>query len=201
VTGSRGIDVWMGTPESEDARVVEAQPATAEELSAFLTASPGALDGGDEIASLSLRRGNPLDLLTRVNDVAFRRVGPPAAGMLASGRGLAALYASLRHEVGGQPRLLTDETIAQMSQIQVAGTELGTGLQARFGVIFQVPCPPRWAFGSVRAFGHDGAGGSLAFCDPTDDVAFGYTVRRLPLPGGMDARAVELARVVRQCLR
>ena len=97
--------------------------------------------------------------------------------------------------------MLDDDTIAQMSQIQVTGTELGTNLQARFGVIFQAPCSPRWPFGSVRAFGHDGAGGSLAFCDPTYDVAFGYTVQRLPLPGGMDARAVELARLVRQSLR
>ena len=86
-----------------------------------------------------------------------------------------------------------------MSQIQVTGTELGTG-SARFGVIFQAPCPPRWPFGSLGAFGHDGAGGSLAFCDPTYDVAFGYVVQRLPLPGGMDARAVELARLVRHCL-
>ncbi len=54
----------MGTPESEDDRVVEAQPPTAEELTAFLTASPGALGGGDEITSLSVPRGNPLDLLT-----------------------------------------------------------------------------------------------------------------------------------------
>ncbi len=96
--------------------------------------------------------------------------------------------------------MLDDETIAQMSQIQAAGVELGTGLEARFGVIFQVPCTPRWPFGSVRAFGHDGAGGSLAFCDPTHDVAFGYTVQRLPLPGGMDTRAVELAAAVRRCL-
>ena len=126
--------------------------------------------------------------------------GTPAAGMLASGRGLAALYASLRHEVADEPRVLTDDTIAQMSQIQAAGVELGSGLPARFGIIFQVPCPPRWAFGSVRAFGHDGAGGSLAFCDPTFDLSFGYTVQRLPLPGGLDPRAVEFSRVVRHCL-
>jgi CubicO group peptidase (beta-lactamase class C family) len=141
-----------------------------------------------------------MELLSRVNDPTLRRVGPPAAGVLASGRGLAALYACLRSEVGGQPRLLTDDTVAQMSQIQVSGIEIGTGLEARFGVIFQAPCTPRWPFGSVRAYGHDVAGGSLAFYDPTYDIAFGYTVQRLPLPGGMDARAVELTRIVRQCL-
>jgi CubicO group peptidase (beta-lactamase class C family) len=200
VTGPRGIDVWMGTPESEDHRVVDVHAPTGDEVMAFLAASPTALSGGDELATVSLPPGNPLDLLQRVNEVGFRRAGQPAAGMLASGRGLAALYASLRHDVGGQPRVLTDDTISQMSQIQVAGTELGSGLPARFGVMFQVPCPPRWAFGSPRAFGHDGAGGSLAFCDPTYDIGFGYTVQRLPLPGGMDARAVALAAAVRACL-
>ena len=34
VTGPRGIDVWMGLPASEDARVVAALPPTAEELTA-----------------------------------------------------------------------------------------------------------------------------------------------------------------------
>jgi CubicO group peptidase (beta-lactamase class C family) len=121
--------------------------------------------------------------------------------MLASARGLAKLYAATRHELHGQPRLLSDETIGQMAQIQVAGVELGSGLIARFGVIYMVPCPPRWAFGGVGTFGHDGAGGSLAFHDPDCDVSFGYTVQRLPLPGGMDARAVELARLVREALR
>ncbi|MHB1854310.1 MAG: serine hydrolase domain-containing protein [Acidimicrobiales bacterium] len=201
VTGPRGIDFWMGTPESEDHRCVEALPPTAEELTSFLQESPGALGGGDALGALSIPAGGALDLLARVNDPGFRRVGQPAAGGLSSARGLAALYAGLRHDLGGVPRLLTEDTISQMSQIQVAGTELGTGLPARFGVMFQVPCPPRWSFGGVGAFGHDGAGGSLAFCDPRLEIAFGYTVQRLPLPGGMDKRAVELARAVRFCLR
>ncbi|HMK12742.1 MAG TPA: serine hydrolase domain-containing protein [Acidimicrobiales bacterium] len=200
VTGPRGIDVWMGTPESEDHRIVPALPPTGDELTAFLLENPGALDATDPLTSTALPRGNLIEMLVRVNDVDMRRTAPPAAGVLASARGLADLYASLRHEVNGQPRLVSDETIAQMSQVQVAGTEVGTGLTARFGVIFQAPCAPRWPFGSVRAFGHDGAGGSLAFCDPTYDISFGYTVQRLPLPGGMDVRALELAALVRQCL-
>jgi CubicO group peptidase (beta-lactamase class C family) len=197
VTGPRAIDLWMGTPASEDARVVDALPPTADEL----TAGPLPPVGRDPLARLSLPAGDALGLFARINDEEFRRVAPPAAGALASGRGLAALYAALRHEVNGMPRLVGDETLERMAQIQVAGTELGSGLEARFGVLFQAPCPPRWDFGGVGAFGHDGAGGSLAFCDPSLDVAFGYTVQRLPLPGGMDARAMELARLVRRELR
>jgi CubicO group peptidase (beta-lactamase class C family) len=203
VTGPRGIDIWMGTPESEDHRVLDALPPTGEEFMAFLANPPAGIDlssGEERLAGLSLPAGGLLDLFTRVNDVSFRRVGPPAAGMTASARGLASLYACLRHEIGGEARLLSDETIGQMSQIQVSTTDISGGLQVRFGVMFQIPCTPRWPFGSFRAFGHDGAGGSLAFCDPTHEVAFGYSVQRLPLPGGMDARAVELARLVRAAL-
>ena len=197
ITGPRAIDVWMGLPASEDARVVVALPPTAEEL----TAGPLPPLGGDPLATLSIPAGDALGLFSRVNDEQFRRVAPPAAGVVASVRGLGALYACLRHEVNGMSRLVSDDTLARMSQIQVAGTELGTGLEARFGVLFQAPCPPRWDFGGVGAFGHDGAGGSLAFCDPSVDVAFGYTVQRLPLPGGMDARAMEMARLVRKTRR
>jgi CubicO group peptidase (beta-lactamase class C family) len=203
VTTPRGIDIFMGTPESQDHRVVEALPPTSEELTEFLAHPPAGVDlagGSDRLAALSLPTGGIFDLFTRVNSIEFRRVSPPAAGMTATARGLAALYTCLQHEVGGHPRLLSDDTIAQMSQLQVSGRELSSGLEVRFGIMFQIPCPPRWPFGSFRAFGHDGAGGSLAFCDPMHDMGFGYTVQRLPLPGGMDARAVELARLVRKAL-
>lgn len=199
VTAPRGIDVWLGTPASEDARVVEAQMPNEDELLAFLATASGD-EERDAITSATLPVGGQIAFLSLVNTEAFRRAAAPAACALASGRGLAKLYASVRHDVDG-PRVLTDDTIGQLSQLQVAGTELGTGLDARFGILFQVPCPPRWPFGSFRAFGHDGAGGSLAFCDPTYDLAFGYTVQRLPLPGGMDQRAVDLTRVARDCMR
>ncbi len=153
VTAPRQIDVWMGTPESEDWRVKDALPPTAEELTTYLVESPDALSSGDGPAALSLPSTGAMDMLRTVNEVAMRRAGPPAAGALASGRGLAALYASLRDEVNDCPRVLTDDTIRPMSQIQVTGPEMGTGLPVRFGVLFQVPCPPRWPFGTPSAFG------------------------------------------------
>jgi CubicO group peptidase (beta-lactamase class C family) len=197
VTAPRRIDVWMGTPASEDHRVVEALPPRLEDLR--MAGIPGF---ADPITATSFPQSpDVLELFRRVNDPGFQRIAPPAAGVLASARGLAALYASLRHEVGGQPRVLTDDTIAQMAQIQAAGHELGSGLPARFGVLFQVPCTPRWPFGRVGSFGHDGAGGSLAFCDPASDVAFAFTVQRMPVPGGTVVQSIDLAAAVHRCLR
>ena len=189
-------------PSPRTIAVVEAQPPTGEELHGVPRRDPDAFDSRRRRhRRRRCRSGNPLEIFVHINGVDVAAGRPPASGMLASGRGLAALYASLRHEVGGQPRVLSDDTIGQMSQIQVPGIELGTGLMARFGVIFQAPAAPRGRSAAFGAFGHDGAGGSLAFCDPAYDLAFGYTVQRLPLPGGMDPRAVELSAVVRDCLR
>jgi len=200
VAQPRGIDVWMGTPASEDDRVVEAMAPTSDEIVDFLSTTPDFLNSADRITAVVLPAGGPLDLVASVNQEPMRRAGPPAAGMLASAAGLARLYAAIGHELDGQERLLSDDTISQMSQIQYDGLELGSGFAVRFGVMFQLPCHPRWPFGSFRAFGHDGAGGSLAFFDPPGDISFAYTVQRLPLPGGMDARAVELAATLRACL-
>ncbi len=79
-----------------------------------------------------------------------------------------------------------------MSQQQVWGPELTFPGTSAFAIVFQKPTE-RLPFGSYRAFGHDGAGGSLAYCDPHFDVALGYTVHRLPLPGGADERAPRAA--------
>ena len=198
VTGPRGIDVFLGTPASEDHRVLDVLLPSQEELMALLASMP-VPPAVDDLASLSAPAGGVLQLLSEANTESFRRAGPPAAGGLASARGLAKLYACLRHDVDG-PRLLDDDTIARMTQVQVAGPELGNRLDARFGVLFQAPCPPRWAFGSFRAFGHDGAGGSLGAADPTYDLAVGYTVQKVPLPDGEERRPDAITRVLRECL-
>src|SRR5580658_9100047 len=55
VTTPRGIDIFMGTPESQDHRVVEALPPTSEELTEFLAHPPAGVDlagGSDRLAAL-----------------------------------------------------------------------------------------------------------------------------------------------------
>jgi CubicO group peptidase (beta-lactamase class C family) len=109
------------------------------------------------------------------------------------------MYAAVEHEVAGVPRLLDDETVAQVSQLQVWGRELTQTetLRTGFAIIFQKPSDHH-PWGSYRAFGHDGLGGSLAYADPFNHIAFAYTVARIPLPGGADSRAIHLSRAVRR---
>jgi CubicO group peptidase (beta-lactamase class C family) len=195
VTGPRGIDVYLGTPESEDGRVVAVELPTAAELAAFPDDVPASPKGS--VRWLALPEDEP-NMLIECNAERFRRAGTPAGGGLANGRGLAGLYAAIHHEIGGEARLLDRETVGAVSQQQVWGLELGNPFASAFAVVFQKPTE-RLPFGSYRAFGHDGAGGSLAYSDPHFDAAFGYTVHRIPLPGGADARALQLSRDVRRC--
>jgi CubicO group peptidase (beta-lactamase class C family) len=199
IAAPRDVDVHIGTPAELDGRVIDVELPTDEELAHQPDAVPN--PGGGSLAALSLPRdGQPMWIAC--NEVAFRRAGTPAGGGLSNARGLAGMYAAVHHEVAGVSRLLDDETIDDVSQLQVWGRQLmsPSPLRSAFAVVFQKPTEHH-PWGSYRAFGHDGAGGSLAYCDPYLDVAFGYTVQRIPLPGGADARALSLSRLVRRAVR
>jgi CubicO group peptidase (beta-lactamase class C family) len=193
VAGPRRLEVYLGTPEALDGRVRAVELPTPEELAALPDAVPRL--GRGSLASLSV----PVDgqpMYVECNEARFRRAGTPAAGGLASARGLAGMYAAVEHEVAGVPRLLDDETVAQVSQLQVWGRELTQTepLRTGFAIIFQKPSDHH-PWGSYRAFGHDG---SLAYADPFNHIAFAYAVARIPLPGGADSRAIHLSRAVRR---
>ena len=199
IAGPRNLEVHLGTPAELDSRVIDVQLPTPTELADAPDAVPN--PGRGSLAALSLPVGDRA-MWIECNEEAFRRAGTPAGGGLSNARGLAGMYAAVHHEVAGVPRLLDDETVAVMTQLQVWGRELmnPNPLRSAFAVVFQKPTEHH-PWGSYRGFGHDGAGGSLAFCDPYNDVAFGYTVQRIPLPGGADARAIEMSRLVRQATR
>ena len=50
---------------------------------------------------------------------------------------------------------------------------------SRFGLGFQLTQPERPLGPGGRAFGHFGAGGSLGFCDPDANLAFGYVINSM----------------------
>lgn len=186
IRAPRGLDVYLGLPEELEPRTVQV----------LLPDPPPSLPG-DQLIDLVGRGalGDP-GLAGIANSREGHRIGTPAAGGVASARGLAGAYAAaLGHDRG----LFTEQTFAAMGQIHSSGRDITNGAAGRFGVVFQKPHPGR-PFAGYRAIGHDGAAGSLGFADPDGDVAFGFTTNRIAPEGG-DRRADALAAIVLRVAR
>ncbi|WP_349899879.1 serine hydrolase domain-containing protein [Parafrigoribacterium soli] len=190
-----GADFYLGLPEAEDHRYVpvrEAQPTG--EQAAEILARPAM----DAIAAAVFDNvAIPSEFSTGVglstNIPELRRSGSAAIGGVGSAAGLAAVYAAT---LSSSPAPIASETVfAQMAVQRSWGLDRVLNVANCFGAVFMLP-QPRMPFGGVGAYGHDGAGGVLAFADPTTQVAFAYVPSPMQYPGGADARSVELAQLV-----
>ena len=122
---------------------------------------------------------------------------------MANAHGLATLYAAATtgfvDRAGDEHAPFLDaETIATVSRDRVFGLDRATGTQGAFGIGF-MKAHPNNAFGSARAFGHDGANASLAFADPAYGLAFGYVPSRAEA-NGTGSRGGRLTVLARQVL-
>jgi CubicO group peptidase (beta-lactamase class C family) len=192
----RAIDAFISVPEAVEQRVDPVLPRLAVRALSAPPApappDPHSLTG----VAFNAARFDPFDPPLANLRVA-RASGHAGVGGAASARGLARLYASLSHEIDGHPRLISETALASASQLQVAGADLVLGLPARYAIVWQ-KADERLAYGSHRAFGHDGAGGAFGVSDPEHRLAFGYVPRRLSDPGGADPRGLALAAAVRR---
>jgi CubicO group peptidase (beta-lactamase class C family) len=198
IRAPRQIDFHVGLPAGEDRRYEPLLPPIA--------AQPEPPDPArtieDGLESMTYRAPKRSEATGHgdlgPNDRDVRAAGPAAIGGVGSARGLARLYAAAQGFIG-EP-LLDEDTIGEMSQQQVWGQDRILGQEMCFGVVFQKP-HPRVQFGSYRAFGHDGAGGALAFADPLYEMSFGYIPNPMVDPGGADPRAIDLSAVARRTIR
>lgn len=184
----RGVDFFLGLPEDQDHRYVPLRPFPAAPPAE--SPAPGA---PSDFPSHALGLSEPFS----PNERRVRAGGSASIGATGSARGLAAAYAAV---ITCGDALLERSTLDVVSQLQVHGHDLVLDQDMRFGVLFGKPRPAS-AWGGWRAIGHDGAAGALGFADPEHGVAFGYIPNPAPAEGGADERAVELAAVVRECVR
>jgi len=95
-------------------------------------------------------------------------------------------------------RYLASSTIAQMSHILTQGQDLVTLEHTAFSCGFMLdPIVDgkkiRHLYGpSPRAFGHPGAGGSHAFADPENRLAFAYVMNQMELGIFPNAKSLRL---------
>ena len=137
--------------------------------------------------------GNPA---TSYNKPVVLTAGWPAAGLVASGRGLAGFYARL---VAGQ--ILAADTLRDAVRERVRGPDRTLVLDSAFGLGFMLPSSSMLVPEAARAgaFGHPGASGALGIGDLDRGVAIGY-VPNLMRPGSGDRRAYRIVDAVYEAL-
>ncbi|WP_210480465.1 serine hydrolase domain-containing protein [Naasia sp. SYSU D00948] len=183
----RGIDFWLRIPDAQRGRLRRIRPSGA---------------SGDAVLTRSLSdlATAPFEWLDDeevwLNSAKVLDAGVSSVSGVGTARGIADAYAAA---IGadGSDALLSDRTVARISQLHSAGDDLVLAKHTRFALLFEKPWPGL-DFGTARAFGHDGAGGALGFADPVTGIAFGYVTDTVPSPGGADPRALAFAEAVRR---
>ncbi len=192
-----GLDLWIGLPAEENARVATiyaARAASAPPPDAFYQAlaTPGSLPR----RTFTSPRG--LHSVSAMNLPENRARSLVSLGGIGQATSLAKFYAML---AGGGTlegrRYFSAATIAQMTTPLTSGPDLVFGIPTAFSAGFMKDPigAPRRIFGpSALAFGHPGAGGSHAFADPENGLAFAYLMNQMEqalLPNEKSLRLVE----------
>lgn len=194
VATALGLDFWIGLPQEIEPRVARLVPpktdlgALLEEFGPDLLltrvfSSPAGLFGYNEMW----------------NTRALHACELPSSNGIGDARSLARMYASCIGEVDGI-RTLQPSTVAAATVEQACGKDAVLMIDSCFGRGFMLGR----AFGAANppsAFGHAGAGGSLAFADPETGLAFGYVMNDLRFDANGDPRSEELVKAAYRSLR
>ncbi len=211
--GPMGLDFWIGVPDEEQSRIADViapnAPAGGEEDKGFLRAFADARS----LARRAFSSPKGLGAISAMNQAEVRGACLPAMGGIGTARALAEFHAMLAAggEWGGRV-FFKPETMAWITRRCVDGFDLVLRRPMAFSCGFSLdPLDGegrklRESFGpAVGAFGHAGAGGSVAFADPENGISFAYVMNRMEagvLPGArcralVDAVYGELGRAQR----
>jgi len=193
-----GLEFWIGLPIEQEPRVArlygppEPSDPQIRELLAQVT-------GPDTMLGRAMF--GPSNLFAyddRWNGRALHAAELPSSNGIGTARSLARFYAALIGAYDGD-RLLKPETIADVIRVQSDGTDGVLTLPTRFGSGFMLP-PILALSAGPRAFGHPGAGGSLALADPDRALSFAYVMNQMGGAVAGDVRAGSLLTAVYESL-
>ncbi len=103
-----------------------------------------------------------------------------AANGITNARSLSRFYAGLVGSVAGGPArpLLTAKQMEAARQRQTEGPDKLLMFESAFGLGFFIASDFA-PYGGAGSFGHSGAGGSMGFADPDNQIAGGYVMNRM----------------------
>ena len=191
------LDFWIGLPEKENSRVATiyaAKSGKPPEPAQFYhdLVTPGTL------ARKTFTSPYGLNVISKMNDPYIRAQPNISFGGIGSASALAKFYSMLAN--GGE---LSGRNFFPQEAIEWMTTTLSDGIDR----VFQIPMAfsaglmkdsrdaARRLFGpSPASFGHPGAGGSHAFADPENKIAFAYVMNQMEqsvLPNEKSLRLVD----------
>lgn len=147
---------------------------------------------------------NPSSMMTSTNLTAWRQAEVFSANGTGNARSLARFWQIMAHGGSlGDCKLLDSALVAQMQREHSKGDDNTLLAPTRFGLGCMLE--QDYAGGSYgmgpNAWGHPGAGGALGFCDPDQQLGFGYVTNSMGPYVLMDPRAVALSQEVQRCLQ
>jgi len=126
----------------------------------------------------------------------------PAGGGVGTARAIAYAYGVFAS--GGRELALRPETLGLLSAPPIPATrgfhDECMKADARFSLGFMKP-GPLMAFGSARAFGMPGSGGSMGFADPETGIGYGYVTSGMGTVLSGDPRDLALRNAVQTAIR
>jgi CubicO group peptidase (beta-lactamase class C family) len=130
-----------------------------------------------------------------------RNLEIPAGGGVGTARAIAHAYSVFAN--GGKELGLRPETMKELTAPAVPATQSFYDecikAEVQFSLGFMKP-NSGFLFGSVSAFGHPGAGGSLGFAAPEAQIGYAYVPNRKSTTMGGDPRDVALRRALQDCM-
>jgi CubicO group peptidase (beta-lactamase class C family) len=175
VAGPLQADFHIGLPTTEDHRVAEMVPPSADE--AVAAAADGEPDPESLLGKVMM---NPPLAPETANEPAWRRAEIPAANGHGNARSVARVMAALAcGGTLGKVRLLGERTLARAIEEQWFGKDLVLPLQMRWGLGFMLSSPVLPLGPNPRTFGHGGWGGSLGIADLDARVSWAYIMNKM----------------------
>jgi CubicO group peptidase (beta-lactamase class C family) len=163
-------DAWIGLPESEEHRV------------SYLVEdpSPVAPEGDPETLYWVKRATDFVGLSPQwFNRPRYQRAELAAVSGIATASGLAKVWSATVTATDGV-RLIGDETVRSLRRPRSVGAPRFAGPPPYQSWGAGVMVPSDWErYLSPGSFGHDGAGGQVAFADPDAKVGFAYLTNQM----------------------
>jgi CubicO group peptidase (beta-lactamase class C family) len=176
------LDVWIGLPAEENARVATMYAARAGKPPEPKQFYVDLVTAGS-FARKVFASPHGLHAISAMNNPETRAGSIVSFGGVGSANSLAKFYAMLAN--GGQMidrQFFSSKTLGWMTNALTDGIDRVFQIPTAFsaGFMKDSKLAPQGIFGnSPPAFGHPGAGGSHAFADPENQIAFAYVMNQM----------------------